>query len=549
MRRNKKNTLLIMICVSTVFLFLGCTKQSKGKPEIPDSVRKVAETDNTKGINDVNLYYDNTQSMYGFVQSNPNNQTPKNFVIATDALYDIVTAYQESNFLKLGITEGNPYLKWLKIPDDKGFQTGYKTKDFYTYTAGVFEGSTGPLQLLFSDNTDINFDAINIFITDMAEQNLQNSDLARMLNKVTAERPGYSVCMYAINSYFFGTASIPVAGVVDASGNLVFNDIPYDGMRPYYCIMVGPTEELANLASNYTEYLESKGLKENSEFFYTNFLSINGVEKIKNEEIVKTKMIDFFKGDSKDIIPKETNETANFAEISTQEMFEGVNQEYSCLSYCVDNTKQNPDNRKEGVINLFLPINKIEGMNIEGIEYSIDKDNIKLCYAEESKDKKEENKGKEENKSEEEVKEKTSNWIWKEMPSFESKQIFEIKISKLNPGDEIFNSKAENPKNPKVKIHTVENENGELGLTLECKTLEKLPSNYITLNIPIVADEKSKKEIPAWLNQEAFAIKTENLIEFYKGLSGDFASVVEKENFDKQRKATIGNVIINIKTN
>ncbi|MGL4607614.1 MAG: hypothetical protein ACRCU3_09145 [Eubacteriaceae bacterium] len=547
MKRTSFRNLSITFCFLIVFFISGCGEKNISKPEVPEFL-KLAEKNNSPEVRKVNLYYDNTQSMYGFVQNNPNNQTPKNFIIATDALYDTMAGYQNANFYKLGITADSPFLKWLKIPDNKMFQSGYKTKDFYTFSEGIFEGSKGPLQLLFENSTEINFDDINVFITDLAEQNLQNNDLARMLNKVNLEREGYSTCVFAINSYFYGTASVPTQGVVDAAGNLAFNDFEYDGMRTYYCVMTGPTEELANLGKNFASSLQGKGLNENSEFFFANFLSTNGIIKLNNEEIIKTNSIDFFKGESKGITPSETNETANLFEINPKDFFENVDREYPCISYKVDTTKQNPDNRKEGVVNLFLPIKAVEGINLEEVDYLVDSANVQIFYSDKNEIEPINIEEIESVEGEEGQEEGQPYWKWSEMSKFDAKEIYETAVQRLNFEEEVFNISEEKEGIERISIHKVENVNGELALKLKIKDLEKLPSSYNIIKIPVVAVPKSMSKMPEWINQGAFALKTENLVEFYKVLSGDMASVVEKQNFFEKQKAKVGEIVINIES-
>ena len=526
----KRNIFLPLVIFIMIFFIAGCELpwgNKTAKPAVPEYLEELAKTEeaNDQKITDVCLYYDNTQSTYGFVQPNAANQTPRNFVIATDGLYNIMEGYSNPSYYRL---DGSPNLNWQKLPDGKTFQSGYKTKDFYTYGAGTqFEGSLGPLQLLFSEKTAVNFDALNIFMTDMAEQNLQNSDLARMLNKIIEEKDDYSIALYAINSYFYGTASIPKAGVLDASGNLVFEDIPYDGVRPYYCLMVGPTKELVNFSDNFKTMLDSKGIKENTDFFSTTFFEKNGIEKIEIKDIQKTETIDYYKGEAQGIKPNESNETANLISVETDEIFDKIEKAYPCLDYEVDTQKQNPDNRNEGKINLFLPISKLEGAKLDRLKYSIDESKQKAYYTEKGEDKQ---------------------LQWKEMNEIKFLNQISTSCTFLKQGTEVKNAEqAESPQFKQKTIYTVENEAGAIQLTINLKDLESYTSDYISVYIPVVANKDVKDAMPEWFNQKDVALKVENLTDFYKVLTGDFASAVEKEQYQEKRQATISDVVVNIK--
>ena len=149
-----------------------------------------------------NLYFDNTQSMYGYINA------ASNFAVACGDLIDTVKGYANYSMNAL-VRKDNGFLGWGDVDI-----SNFRSKDFYTFNKGSFNnaaGEYGPLGLLFKNaNSPVNFDELNVFITDLAEQQLNNKELAQRINEVLTENDNRSAALYYINSNFSGLASVPV---------------------------------------------------------------------------------------------------------------------------------------------------------------------------------------------------------------------------------------------------------------------------------------------------------------------------------------------------
>ena len=206
-----------------------------------------------------NLYFDNTQSMYGYINA------ASNFAVACGDLIETVKGYANYSMNAL-VRKDNGFLGWGNVDI-----SNFRSKDFYTFNKGSFNnaaGEYGPLGLLFKNaNSPVNFDELNVFITDLAEQQLNNKELAQRINEVLTENDNRSAALYYINSNFSGLASVPVPSSV-VSGQVRMTDENYTGTRPFYCLIVGPTSEVVNICNVLNDSLKGSGLQSGRDFDY-----------------------------------------------------------------------------------------------------------------------------------------------------------------------------------------------------------------------------------------------------------------------------------------
>ena len=216
-----------------------------------------------------NLYFDNTQSMYGYINA------ASNFAVACGDLIETVKGYANYSMNAL-VRKDNGFLGWGNVDI-----SNFRSKDFYTFNKGSFNnaaGEYGPLGLLFKNaNSPVNFDELNVFITDLAEQQLNNKELAQRINEVLTENDNRSAALYYINSNFSGLASVPVPSSV-VSGQVRMTDENYTGTRPFYCLIVGPTSEVVNICNVLNDSLKGSGLQSGRDFDYLTVLSKRGLQ-------------------------------------------------------------------------------------------------------------------------------------------------------------------------------------------------------------------------------------------------------------------------------
>ena len=96
-----------------------------------------------------NLYFDNTQSMYGYINA------ASNFAVACGDLIETVKGYANYSMNAL-VRKDNGFLGWGNVDI-----SNFRSKDFYTFNKGSFNnaaGEYGPLGLLFKNaNSPVNF--------------------------------------------------------------------------------------------------------------------------------------------------------------------------------------------------------------------------------------------------------------------------------------------------------------------------------------------------------------------------------------------------------
>jgi len=235
------------------------------------------------------LYFDNTQSMSGFVRAENSD-----FIRTTDSVYELMSTWTGGrSFWYIDRVGANLGWKQFSTGEAK-FKEAYKHPNpgdkncFYTYNKGSFVKGMGPLQLLFPEQDPANksivdFSKLNIFITDMAEQNKENMDLAKNLQEIVRGYKNHSVVLFAARSNFTGQASVADSGSVgeDSGSNMVSSSFR-QARLPFYIIIIGPTEDTLKFSHDLRKYfLEPK----NIEHHYAAFLSNGGLQEVKLEQI------------------------------------------------------------------------------------------------------------------------------------------------------------------------------------------------------------------------------------------------------------------------
>lgn len=272
MRRFLKIMAAAIMCLLMVVNLVGCGSGADSEPvseeviALENTIKKAELPANSVKAN---LYFDNTQSMYGYINA------ASNFTVACGDLIETVKGYANYSMNAL-VRKDNGFLGWGNVDI-----SNFRSKDFYTFNKGSFNnaaGEYGPLGLLFKNaNSPVNFDELNVFITDLAEQQLNNKELAQRINEVLTENDNRSAALYYINSNFSGLASVPVPSSV-VSGQVRMTDENYTGTRPFYCLIVGPTSEVVNICNVLNDSLKGSGLQSGRDFDYLTVLSKRGLQ-------------------------------------------------------------------------------------------------------------------------------------------------------------------------------------------------------------------------------------------------------------------------------
>jgi len=563
---RRASIILIVLIINSVCL--SCDKEPTQAPLPPDvlNIYEEKEIEKLNAVVKANLFFDNTPSMYGFITRGE----VSNFVVTIDSILDIIEGYRDYSLYALRPDEENT-LFWQDLVPTGSFS--YRNRDFYTFigTFEKWEEGIGPLQLLFDDNRSIvNFDEINIFTSDLAEQNMRNIVLARKLNEVILEREDYAILIYCIESNFSGLAVVPLHGVVSTTAERLAMavDNNFTGIRPFYLIVTGPTLEIFKLNDDISNSLSSAGLEESEDYYSSLILPQRGIQRSDINDLITIDMFEdtqLFKGVTIDV----SNINYNFKTATYEELFYGITRDLPGLNF-IFTSEYTPDRKEKnhGFINTILPLaDLVDGKLADRAIYRIDKESIKVLGGRHVKVKDE---------SEYETDDYLSvdietGFTWKELDSYEYNRYLTIDMNYLTRGSEIFElslvtTELENQGFDNELLYIVENESGALNIKLYFYEVDKIEHEYMSIILPILGKVEKNDYMPDWIDAfnlstrrsfnpnnpsatpEYFA-KTDGLLEFYNLLLGNYSSAVESEYFEGQMEKQIVELVVNIKFN
>ncbi|MBR2868405.1 MAG: hypothetical protein IKB88_04990 [Clostridia bacterium] len=595
----KKFITVLAFVVAISVLFTGCPPPPGITPHQSekDLISAINALSEKAGSTKANLYFDNTMSMYGYVCESVTPNTPlvkSNFTIVCNALADVIKGY---NSFALYSLDGEPvdgseteYLKWT---DTDPFEfSKFISKDFYTFDntshKGSFnrdKGETGPLQMLFnSKESPVNFDELNVFVTDLAEQDLNNKLLAERISDIVLDREDHSVALFCVKSNFMGYASVPASGITDRGHVEMINNDNFVGERPFYCVIVGPTIEVVALCDSLTNTFKDSGLAENRDFFSAKVLSKRGLQysPITNAEslvfdniYIDEENSDHDYGEYPGFTYSNSNLNFNVEKVHYEDIYGPVSEKYYGLYY-----QFNPDDlgsldnstKGKAVINFALPLSSLsDGTAAENVKYTLTRDMIKVYGWKQVEVSSTDEHG---------IEESETLWQWVEISNhdlFDSNDKYmELPVCELlNNGDSLERAtdfatneelRSEDNEYPreKLKFYTVDNENGALRVRLEFNNLDKLVEDndftYLTVAFNIDATKTLDTNIPDWINEfnlmdsevpspdnANIYQKTAGLLSFYKFLIGERSSSSERAEFEKQMTKNVSDVVVAVK--
>lgn len=216
-------------------------------------------TSNSQGV-EFHLYYDDTQSMLGFVEAANGQNT---FVTMLDKSIDCAKGMLNNGFSALKAytlvdeipgDKKNQELNWTEVDIVGALQAQFLRSDFYTGShTGHREGTlthagtgtkVGPLARLFLDGNDpFVKGTFTVVVTDLREQGFDLDDLVNGLLSYREAEPGAEICIVGCISDYTGELSVPAYSNSNAGADIASID-NYDGPAAYYYIMAGPTEQM-----------------------------------------------------------------------------------------------------------------------------------------------------------------------------------------------------------------------------------------------------------------------------------------------------------------
>lgn len=528
-----------------------------------------------------NLYFDNTQSMYGYINA------ASNFAVACGDLIETVKGYANYSMNAL-VRKDNGFLGWGNVDI-----SNFRSKDFYTFNKGSFNnaaGEYGPLGLLFKNaNSPVNFDELNVFITDLAEQQLNNKELAQRINEVLTENDNRSAALYYINSNFSGLASVPVPSSV-VSGQVRMTDENYTGTRPFYCLIVGPTSEVVNICNVLNDSLKGSGLQSRRDFDYLTVLSKRGLQytpisKMDGDNAVLNVDAEPFdnvcaEGERSDYdeYPSVTHENSNFnfnvelCKSDDDSMYYDADHMLPGLyyKYTTDSGRGSLEKSTYGIATMNFAIKLSDLANGEpanNTEYSIPKESLKVSGLKleeyEVTDEYGDSDGTEEAFVWEDIPMKDlleSSEPYMDMPACQllgnGKTLDRVRDFASN---DTLREIEEYPKDA-LNLYTVNNKSGALIVRVNFKEMNKLAKMYskLTISFKVMGKRPYEENTSGWIGNLNLAdnvvptaanglySKTVGLNDFYTYLVGRMSSKVERDKYEVKMSRVITDVVITV---
>lgn len=528
-----------------------------------------------------NLYFDNTQSMYGYINA------ASNFAVACGDLIETVKGYANYSMNAL-VRKDNGFLGWGNVDI-----SNFRSKDFYTFNKGSFNnaaGEYGPLGLLFKNaNSPVNFDELNVFITDLAEQQLNNKELAQRINEVLTENDNRSAALYYINSNFSGLASVPVPSSV-VCGQVRMTDENYTGTRPFYCLIVGPTSEVVNICNVLNDSLKGSGLQSGRDFDYLTVLSKRGLQytpisKMDGDNAVLNVDAEPFdnvcaegKRSDYDEYPSVTHENSNFnfnvelCKSDDDSMYYDADHMLPGLyyKYTTDSGRGSLEKSTYGIATMNFAIKLSDLANGEpanNTEYSIPKESLKVSGLKleeyEVTDEYGDSDGTEEEFVWEDIPMKDlleSSEPYMDMPTCQllenGKTLDRVRDFASN---DTLREIEEYPKDA-LNLYTVNNKSGALIVRVNFKEMKKLAKMYrkLTISFKVMGKRPYEENTPGWIGNLNLAdnvvptaanglySKTVGLNDFYTYLVGRMSSKVERDKYEVKMSRVITDVVITV---
>ena len=584
MRRFLKIMAAAIMCLLMVVNLVGCGSGADSEPvseeviALENTIKKAELPANSVKAN---LYFDNTQSMYGYINA------ASNFAVACGDLIETVKGYANYSMNAL-VRKDNGFLGWGNVDI-----SNFRSKDFYTFNKGSFNnaaGEYGPLGLLFKNaNSPVNFDELNVFITDLAEQQLNNKELAQRINEVLTENDNRSAALYYINSNFSGLASVPVPSSV-VSGQVHMTDENYTGTRPFYCLIVGPTSEVVNICNVLNDSLKGSGLQSGRDFDYLTVLSKRGLQytpisKMDGDNAVLNVDAEPFdnvcaegKRSDYDEYPSVTHENSNFnfnvelCKSDDDSMYYDADHMLPGLyyKYTTDSGRGSLEKSTYGIATMNFAIKLSDLANGEpanNTEYSIPKESLKVSGL-----KREEYEVTDEYGDSDGTEEA---FVWEDIPMKDllesSEPYMDMPTCQLLENgktldrvrdfasNDTLREIEEYPKDA-LNLYTVNNKSGALIVRVNFKEMNELAKMYrkLTISFKVMGKRPYEENTPGWIGNLNLAdnvvptaanglySKTVGLNDFYTYLVGRMSSKVERDKYEVKMSRVITDVVITV---
>lgn len=354
---KKKGWIRAGAAALAAMMLVSCSELVEPPYQLPQWASAIVEPEQTdvetvEATAKVDVYYDNTQSMYGFA-------TGGTMVRAVAALRDVVNQYKNTTTYTLGGSSGG-YLQWMPFTGDI-YTSMVDYEGFYTVGKGSFMTGTGPLQMLYYDENTLDPTAINVVITDLAEQNVDTSDLAAKINENILSQDGYSAALIGIQGDFVGTKYV---SDIDAVNQM--NGVEVNGKVPIYILITGPDASLNIYVDNLVASFQNYELVESTDFFVARYHAGNSARALTHDDIITVGPAQEQENmKKKDWETALINENLGLSQIDASHLDTLIQTDHYLDMFAYEkNIDANGINAGRLTLNYFLPIGRTDGLDL-----------------------------------------------------------------------------------------------------------------------------------------------------------------------------------------
>lgn len=293
MRKNKKQYLvrkiIFVFCMVVAICLIGCANKEEDiestqnfllpsfKYLLEEEEKPSSDIQINSAVVPVKIYFDNTGSMEGFTIDKDGKRKPCSLYSKLMRCIRDMGRMQKADYYVLGVNEQDWVLYEESIYDN------FYTEGFHVWWKS---GQPGPLSKLYMDNR-IDDQYVNIVLTDLAEQRLNNTQLAEQIQKLCNEK-NCEADLFAFKFNFNGVTQVPDPNA--ASGML---EQTVHGEKPYYMIITGKSDYMQKYRNELKILLKDAGMKEGQDYFYATNRFTTQNESLTMADIVFEPFADF----------------------------------------------------------------------------------------------------------------------------------------------------------------------------------------------------------------------------------------------------------------
>lgn len=299
----------------------------------------------------LNFYIDNTGSMQGFIfDENYREKPDPKYVHFMRSLRDLGKLYDSHYYVIKQNEETNNIRDWAEYHGSI-YDNFSKAEFTFSWKNNSDDGNiNGPLSKLYLEDRTMNSSYINIVLTDLAEQNVNNTHLAQQIQKM-CENKGCTAYLFAFHFDYHGNAEVPNP---DAISDIKSQRV--DGPRPYYMLVTGPDEYIGQVIQNLRERMDAEQLAENQDYYMVSSKIDMHIRNIQTEDVIflPPATLDEIKAEEKSGSTYLSRNLVNMAQ--TDNLFERVDDSKLPVVYKYEKVQGLNRKKKAWWLNFYVPL-------------------------------------------------------------------------------------------------------------------------------------------------------------------------------------------------